>query len=297
MSILLSLLIFSIILFLYIHVQYQLKKNNDLEYYSFENINKNKLEEVQELRQPIVFCSNSGINVKENSLLTFYNFKNLDIINFQFLKEKFKSFDIKVKNMNKSVIVPIKIENGLKLLESDNNYISLFNSEFLDETKIDKIIQNEDMYLKPELLMNSYYDIILGCKDSYTSLQYSKNFKNYLYVTQGKIRIKLAVPDNEKYFQENINHEYFRFESNLNIWNNEEKYKNILDKVKFLEFELESGKIISIPPYWWYSFKFEEKENVVLSLSYRTYMNTISILPSLFVSFLQQQNTKFKIIE
>lgn len=297
MSILLSLLIFTIILFLYIHIQYQLKKNNDLEYYSFENINKYKLEEAQELRQPIIFYCKSETNSTENSLLTFYNFKNLDIINFELLKEKFKSFDIKVKNMNKSVIVPITIENGLKLLESDNNYISLFNSEFLDETKLDNIIQNEDMYLKPELLMNSYYDIIMGCKDSYTSLNYSKNFKNYLYVTQGKIKIKLTVPDSGKYFRENVNHEHFTFESNDNIWNNEEKNKNRLDKVKFLEFELESGKLISIPPYWWYSFKFEEKENVVLSLSYRTYMNTISILPSLFVSFLQQQNTKFKITE
>lgn len=282
MSILFNLLIFLIILFLYIHVQYQLKTSNDLEFYSFEELNKNKLFELQELRQPIIF----------NFKIEEYNFKNFKLEN---LKQLYKLYDINVKDISKTTLVPINLENGIKLLKSENKYISVQNHDFLEESKLNKILENNDTILRPELLMNSYFDIIMGCKDSVTCLEYSKNFRNYLFVSEGKIKIKLTIPNNRKYLDEVINYDSFKFESLINIWNVEEKYKNAIDRIKFIELDLEPGRIISIPAYWWYSIKFLEKESVILSFSYRTYMNSLSILPSIFTAFLQEQNTKFKV--
>ena len=62
-----------------------------------------------------------------------------------------------------------------------------------------------------------------------------------------------------------------------------------------MEISVEPGKIFFIPAYWWYSLKFESSETSIVSLKYRTYMNTLAIFPSIFISFLQKQNIKHDI--
>ena len=63
-----------------------------------------------------------------------------------------------------------------------------------------------------------------------------------------------------------------------------------------MEVELKAGKILFIPSYWWYSLKFEDSKTALISLKYRTYMNTVAISPSIFISFLQKQNIKHDIV-
>ena len=53
------------------------------------------------------------------------------------------------------------------------------------------------------------------------------------------------------------------------------------------------GSIIYIPPYWWFTIKFEELSSVC-SFKYRTYMNFLAISPQVIQSILQNQNTKLK---
>ena len=50
-----TLLIFLIILTIYLHINYQLKKSNELEIYNIDFISKEQLEEISKLRQPFVF--------------------------------------------------------------------------------------------------------------------------------------------------------------------------------------------------------------------------------------------------
>ena len=48
-----SFFIFCLVLFLYLHVQFQLKTSNELEIYEIENeLTKEKMEEICDLRQP-----------------------------------------------------------------------------------------------------------------------------------------------------------------------------------------------------------------------------------------------------
>ena len=49
--------------------------------------------------------------------------------------------------------------------------------------------------------------------------------------------------------------------------------------------------ILFIPPYWWYSIKFEKISSICI-LKYRTYMNTVSILPEIVMNLLQRQSIK-----
>ena len=55
MKTLLSVLIFCIVLFIYLHINFHLKVSNDLEVYEIEQPSKEKLEEICDIRQPVIF--------------------------------------------------------------------------------------------------------------------------------------------------------------------------------------------------------------------------------------------------
>ena len=65
MKYLITIFIFFILLFLYLHIQYHLKTSNDLEIYTIEQPSKEKLEEICDLRQPVIIDYNIE-NVIEN---------------------------------------------------------------------------------------------------------------------------------------------------------------------------------------------------------------------------------------
>ena len=74
------------------------------------------------------------------------------------------------------------------------------------------------------------------------------------------------------------------------------KYKADFNKVKVLDIVLKKGTMIYIPAYWWYSMKFEELSSIAV-FKYRTYMNTVAILPEILMSLLQKQNVKREIVQ
>lgn len=281
MNIIFIFFIFIIILFLYIHILFHLKSNDDLEIYEINSFTKERLNEVCDLRQPVIF--NYDIN-------NFSDFKVNNIIN------EYQCFDIKVKiyenNNIKSLF--LKFSDAINIIHNNNNknYIIENNKEFLEETTLLKKIQYNDNFFKPECLINYEYDILIANINFITHPEYNLNYRNYFIITEGKIKIKLAPPKNYKYL--NIIHDYelFKFYSKMNIWEPDISDKNNFNKIKFLELELQPGNVIYIPPYWIYSFKFLEKDSTILSLKYKTYMNYISILPELIKSFLQKQNIK-----
>ena len=146
--------------------------------------------------------------------------------------------------------------------------------------------------------MSSYtYDYIMGSKDNITPLRYEMNYRNYFVVLSGSIKVKMSPPKSGKYLYPIKDYENLEFRSSINPWNVQEKYLHDFDKIKCMEVTLEPGKIIFIPAYWWYSFKFEDNKSTIISFKYRTYMNTLAILPNLFISFLQKQNIKHDIVE
>ena len=51
--------------------------------------------------------------------------------------------------------------------------------------------------------------------------------------------------------------------------------------------------MLYIPAYWWYSIKYNEKSSIAC-FYYKSYMNTLAILPDTIISFLQNANIKRK---
>jgi ribosomal protein L16 Arg81 hydroxylase len=115
-------------------------------------------------------------------------------------------------------------------------------------------------------------------------------------VTQGSIKIKLSPPKSSKYLYPINDYENFEFKSVINPWNPQTKYKADFDKIKCLEIVLTPGKLLYIPAYWWYTFKFNENTSVSC-FKYRTYMNNIAISPKIFMYALQNQNVERKIVK
>ena len=130
-----------------------------------------------------------------------------------------------------------------------------------------------------------------GSVGSKTPLRYNLNYRNFYYVTSGKINIKLIPPHSSKYLYSVKDYDNFEFISPLNVWNVQSQYKTDFNKVKVLDVTLEKGQIIHIPAYWWYSIEYE-KISSVCSFKYRTFMNVLAISPHLFLTMLQGQNIK-----
>ena len=58
---------------------------------------------------------------------------------------------------------------------------------------------------------------------------------------------------------------------------------------------LKKGAVVFLPAYWWYSIRFSDNIGCVALFSYRTYFNSLAILPRLAIKFLQDNNTSYKI--
>ena len=279
MYILINLFIFCIILFLYIHIYYHIKTSNYLEIYEVENVSKDSLEDLCNLKQPILI----------NSITL------LDNISIDYLSQNYNSFDIKIKNRNEDdLYLDMKLMTAIELFKKDisANYYSENNRDFLDETTIYKIINTSDLFLRPYNVSFIDYDLIFGSINSYTPFRYNLNCRNYFNVLSGKIEITLCPPKNHKYLYVKNNYEYLDYVSLVDINNVQNIYKNDFEKVKLLRIELTCKSLLQIPAYWFYSIKFLEAETIVCHYKYKTYMSSVSILPQLFMKFIQNNNVK-----
>ena len=283
MDYLVTIMVFCLILFLYLHIYYHLKTSDDLEVYTLKSPSKDKLEEICSIRQPVLF-----------------QYSNPDIFE-QFTLSSLKNnqgvFDVSIRKVGDDLYLPILLKEAIGLFENDKeeNYFSERNHEFLQETGLHKVLRNNDYFLRPPMVSNCCYDVCSGSKNSYTPLRYNLNYRNYLCVTEGQIRIKLISPIYSKYLYEIKDYDNFEFKSPINPWDVQKKYTRDFNKVKFIEIDLVPGDIIYIPAYWWYSVKYLDL-TCSLMFKYRTYMNTIAISPQLIIKMLQKLNVKWDIV-
>ena len=287
MNMLINFIIFIIVLFLYLHITFQLKVNNDLEILEIDEPTKGQLEEICDLRQPILFNLNNQI---------------IDTINFEKISNEYSAFDIKIRNKEEEedsgLYLPLPFKEAIILLDNDKTkkYISENNKDFLEETSLIKIFNNNDLFLRPHFVSNCFYDLLLGYPDSYTNFKYDIYYRNYFLVTEGKVIIRLTPPTNKKYLNLIKNYEILEYKSDLDIWNVQKKYINNYEKIKCLDIELTKGQILYIPSYWFYSIKYIEK-SIICNFKYSTFMNNLAILPEYIMQVLQNNNTKKKLTD
>ena len=268
-------------------MHFHLNTSDDLEVYTIENVSKDRLEEICNLKQPVLF--------------DYTNDNLLETVNIGKMEELYGAFDVNFRNISEKdkeseIYLPILLNEVVKLFQNklNNKIIIENNDEFLKETGLAKIFRYNDSFLRPPMVSICKYDFMSGSEESYTPLRYNINHRNFYLVTSGKINLKLIPPSNGKYLQKENDYDIFEFGSPVDPWNVQEIYKPEFDKVKVLDLDLTKGQIINIPPYWWYSIKYEKVSSICV-FKYRTYMSTVSILPNLLMGLLQQQNIKREI--
>lgn len=283
-KILIGLFIFCLVLFIYLHIQFHLKTSNDLEMYEIDQASKDKLEEVCDMRQPVLF--------------DFDNQKIVDTTNKTYIANNYHAFEVKIRNTkendaNSELYMPLPLHAAVKLFDEDKNsmYMSENNSEFLQDTGVIKNLKYNDSFLRPYMVSNCNYDVLMASESACTPFRYEINYRNYLVLTQGSAQIKMAPPQSTKYLYPNYDYDNFEFSSPVNPWNVQPNYSADFDKIKCLEFTLTPGKTLFIPAYWWYSIKFN-KNTSISCFFYRTYMNNIAISPYIGMHALQIQNVK-----
>jgi len=282
-----SFVIFCIVLFIYLHVQFHLKTGDELEIYEIEQTSKDKFEQICDIRQPVIFMTDDDDD------------KIVKTTNKNYLLNNYPAFEIKIRDSTNNpeieLYLPLQLKIADKLFQKDTMgvYFSENNMDFLQETGAIKSLQYNDEFLRPSLMSNSSYDILLGSANVTTPFRYELNYRNYFMVTQGSITIKLTPPRSIKYLYPSADYENFEFISPVNPWNCQPRYQSDFDKIKTLEVSLTVGKCIYIPAYWIFSIKFNS-ESSVSCFKYRTYMNAIAICPHIMMYALQQQNISRK---
>jgi hypothetical protein len=288
MKYLLSIFIFSIVLFLYLHIQYHVKTSNDLEIYTIIGPTKERLEEMCGLRQPVIF------NYHIENIATNCNLAMLD--------DNYSAFDVRIRNTfehnsDGELHLPLLLTEAVKLFQSDKEgkFITESNVDFLEETGVSKNYKYNDAFLRPPMVSKCIYDWWSGSIGSMTPLRYHNSYRNYFYLTSGKVSIKLIPPIYAKYLDITKDYENGEYRSQINPWKVHDLHKAEFNKVKVLDIVLNEGDILSIPPYWNYSIRYEELSSICV-LQYRTYMNTVSILPDLVLNLLQKNNITRKTV-
>jgi hypothetical protein len=289
MKIIFGFFIFCLVLFIYLHIQFHLKTSEDLEMYEIDQPSKNKLEEICDIRQPVLF--------------DFDCQKIVESSNKTYIANNYHAFEIKIRNIkeldpNAELYMPLPLHSALKLFDEDTNstYFSENNNDFLEETGVVKNLKYNDEFLRPYMVSNCNYDLLMGSNNTCTPFRYEINYRNFFLLTQGSAQIKLAPPHSSKYLYPIYDYENFEFKSPVNPWSPQPKYSADFDKIKCLEFTLTPGKTLFIPAYWWYSIKFNTNTSISC-FHYRTYMNNLAITPYIGLHALQLQNVKRNIVK
>jgi hypothetical protein len=291
-----TLCIFITILFLYIYIMNQFKISEDLDIYEMDFSNNTHLQEVCEIRQPVLFQF-QNIHPKLFTDITPQSIA------------KYGSYDVRIKDAHDYYTenraehsqidaVALSLHNSIKLLENDNaaHFFSENNDDFLDESGLLRTIRSMDDFLKPVFNVHTKYDLWFASPNAVTPLRYHTNYRQFICVTSGKIRVKMTPWKSSKYLHPVKDYENYEFRSPVHPTHPSEQYSNDFEKTKFLEFEVQEGYVLYIPPYWWYSIMYLGIPNTfVCSVSYNTIMNCISNAPDLWLYWLQQQNITKKI--
>ena len=287
MNTFITIVVFIIILFLYFHLVAQFKKSEDLEIYEMDFLNNEHLQEICEIKQPVLFEFKQIIqDFFDSSIIS--NVNPATNVNIK---------DIKDIHTGEHITLPFQSAERLMDTDSKSRFYSENNDELVEDISTTKLsVLNK--YFQPTFTVNTKYDIMFGSKNAYAPMRYHTNYRQFICVNSGKIHVKMTPWKSRKYLHPENDYDHYEFRSPIDVWNPQPKYLNEMEKIKFLEFDVNKGYVLYIPPYWFYSIKYSnEPDNVIIGITYNSAMNFVANVPNYTMYLLEQQNTKKKVVK
>lgn len=293
MHFIITVLIFIVIFTLYLHLISHYRKSEDLEIYEMDYIHNKGLNDICEKKQPVLFQMR---DVYPDFFETMI-FRNK--LGHTENEVRVKDTDDYVTNPEDIGYIEIKMQTALQLMETDtkSHYITENNATYIEDSKD---LYNEfyemDKYIKPMFVANTKYDVLSGSKGANTPMRYHTNYRQFMAVTNGKLRVKMTCWKSSKYLYPIKDYSEYEFKSRINVWNPQSKFINDYHKIRFIEFDVEPGYVLHIPPYWWWSFKYVEENTSVCGFMYNTPLNIVSNAGDWMKYYIQQFNTEKKLL-
>jgi len=272
MSVVYFVIVFIVVLFIYLHVQFQLSTSSEEKIYDVEfGLNK-RIDDVLDLKQPVVLHTTTNLRIfSDNNLFIQESFNRRSILQ-TFKENEICVLDNTSDDVNTVVSSTVESANDLFNADKKGIYYTESNKEIIDNLGKFKIgaLTTYYNFLKPPLCSNNMYDIIFGSEYVTTRAKYSIMFRNYFLVTDGEVEIRLIPPNNVQ--SDNIISKYETFEyiSKDNLWDTTETPNSITAVLK-------KGECMYIPPYWLYSFKLS-KGAVIVSSRYNSYLTELATI-------------------
>jgi hypothetical protein len=291
----LTLVLFTILFFLYVHIFDHYKTSEDLEIYEMDYTNNLALQEICSVKQPTIF--------ELRSILP-RPFKQITIENI--LAKHEKAPLVQVKDVNDywleptldtvdSVPLNFATFHSLVTTDSKSHYFTDSNGNFVENSYLNEEMPNIDDFIKPDFATFRSYDLLMGAKGCPMPMQYHNHYRRFLISLSGKAHVKMTPWKSRKYLHPTNDYENYEFVSKINVWKAQRKYEMDYEQTRFLEFDLLEGYVLYIPPYWWYSISFTDSNSLFLSATYDTVMSTAANSVELAKYFFQQHNIKEKL--
>jgi hypothetical protein len=293
MDFLVNFLIFVVVLFLYLHIIHQYSRSEDLEIYEMDYSSNKQLQEICDVKQPVLF----HMETIDSTLFDTVNLHSIKNIEDHELKVK-DTLDYYNESIDSVDSIVLSTPSCIQLIETDpkSHFFTENNEEFVEESVYYKRFYEMNELLKPPFTGQTKYDIGLGSKGAITPLRFHTYHRHFIAVNSGKITIKMTPWKSTKYLHMKKDYLTYEFKSPLNVWNIQNKYGKEMEKIKFLEFEVNTGYMVYIPAYWWYSIRYSETETSMIStFTYNSVVNILSHSYDWAMYFIQQQNTDKKI--
>ena len=273
---LVAFLVFIVILFLYVHIQDQYKRSEDLEVYEMDYTSNEHLQSICALKQPVLFESPAKDVIKNN--IQEEGVEDIRVWDTNdYASPAIKSVD--------PILLTYKSFANLAKSDPKGHFFTRRNQDWLEETGALDDFRELDAFVRPPLTANATYELLAGSSGAELPIQYHTADRQFFFVTEGRISVKMTPWRSSRFLNPVVDYDNYEFYS---------KHINVGDetKIKWLEFDVAAGHILYVPPWWWFSIRFTTVDTKVAGIQYQSFANILAHVPDLSRYYFQFHMTK-----
>lgn len=265
-----SVVVFFIILFSYIHIQHQWKTGDDLEIYEYEYQTHKQLQDTCQWKQPILF----PLDLERPSLNALENMNIRDVRD--------------VQQRSHMDLITLSERSARGLLDTDTKSVFYSCRNAVDDDPAWKQwFTSWDPFLRPMFTLYTQHDVLYGSRKTRTTTVFHHESHVFAYLppetNPTPVQVRMT-PSRSKQFMAPV-YDYTKYE----FWSPVDLFVPH-DRIRTVDFLLKPGCVLYIPPYWFYSMEFQDKQNEVCIVKYTTGANCMANAKHHLLYAMQQQN-------